>query len=110
MRADEHLQILAPDDVLIRGTRIPLACLIDAWREGFTPEDIVREYPSVTLPQAYALIAHYLANREEVDAYMIRSKTSSDLLHRHLAEAVPPAIERLRRVKATRAGEDSKRE
>ena len=50
----------------IRGTRIMVSVVLDNLAEGLTPEDIVKEYPPVTLEDIRAAIS-YAANltREE---------------------------------------------
>ena len=35
-----------------------------------TPEGIVDSYPSLTTADVYAVLGYYLANRDEVDAYV----------------------------------------
>jgi uncharacterized protein (DUF433 family) len=52
-------------------TRVTLLTLIDAFLEGATPEEICQEYPSVDLADVYAVIAFYLARRDEIDAYLV---------------------------------------
>jgi len=54
----------------VAGTRVTLLTLIDAFHEGATPEEVYQEYPSVSLPDVYAVIAFYLGRPDEVDAYL----------------------------------------
>jgi uncharacterized protein (DUF433 family) len=55
----------------VAGTRVTLLTLIDAFLKGDAPEEIYQEYPSVDLADAYAVIAFYLARRDEIDAYLV---------------------------------------
>ena len=51
-------------------TRLTLLTLVDAFQEDATAEEICQEYPSLSLPDVYAVIAFYLAHRDEVDTYL----------------------------------------
>ncbi|MEN3001168.1 MAG: DUF433 domain-containing protein [Armatimonadota bacterium] len=50
----------------IKGTRIMVSVILDNLAEGLTPEEIIQEYPSLTLEDIRAAI-HYAATltREE---------------------------------------------
>jgi len=52
----------------IRGTRIMVAVILDNLAEGSTPEEIVADYPPLTLPDVRAAIAYAatLAREEEL--------------------------------------------
>lgn len=65
--------------------------MLDAYREGLSPEEIAYNYPTLTLEQVYATLTYYLANRSAVDDTARRSARAS-------GEAVPdaPVVARLR--------------
>ena len=44
--------------------------MIDAFREGATPETIVRWFDSLQLADVYAVISHYLRHKEKVEEYL----------------------------------------
>ncbi len=69
--------------IRIGGTRVTLLSVMNAFREGATPEEIAQEYPALTLADVYATIAYYLQNQAEVDAYLTEE--------RHYAEEVRKA-------------------
>jgi uncharacterized protein (DUF433 family) len=52
----------------VKGTRIMVAVILDNLAEGLTPEDIVEEYPPLTLEDVRATIAYAaaLAREEEL--------------------------------------------
>jgi len=54
----------------VADTRVTLLTLIEAFLEGAAPEEIYQDYPSVGLADVYAVIAFYLGNRDEIDAYL----------------------------------------
>jgi uncharacterized protein (DUF433 family) len=56
--------------VRIGATRITLDTLVGAFLNGCTAEEIAMKYPSLDLADVYAVIAHYLWNRAEIDGYL----------------------------------------
>lgn len=66
------LLIRSPDvcggRVRIHGTRITVNQIAVMYKRGYSAEDIANEYPHLTMAQVYAALAHYHANREEIEA------------------------------------------
>jgi uncharacterized protein (DUF433 family) len=62
----------------VSGTRVPLETVVHAFRQGATPEEIVQDFPSLTLAQVYAVLAYYLGNRANVDAYVAQQAALSE--------------------------------
>jgi len=60
------------DDGVVRvgGTRVTLDTIVEAFREGLTPEEIQQQYPSLDLPNVYAAVSYYLHHRHEVEEYL----------------------------------------
>lgn len=57
----------------VGGTRVTLDTVIYTFLEGATAEEIVQKYPSLQLADVYAVVAYYLQNRDEIEAYLNRS-------------------------------------
>lgn len=76
------MQLLAPDpsplvlgsDGVIRigRTRVTLDVIVSVFDAGATPEEIVQQYPSLDLATTYAVVAHVLQHRAEVDHYLAK--------------------------------------
>jgi uncharacterized protein (DUF433 family) len=60
------------DDGVVRvgGTRVTLDTVVEAFREGLTPEEIQQQYPSLELAHVYAAVTYYLRHRSEVEEYL----------------------------------------
>lgn len=55
----------------VSGSRVSLESIIFLFLDGLSPETIVAEsFPTLSLEQVYGAIAHYLAHRAELDAYL----------------------------------------
>ena len=56
----------------------------------------VDSYPSLTTADVYAVIGYYLANREEIDAYVRQRDEQADQLLRDMAASLTPEAHALR--------------
>jgi uncharacterized protein (DUF433 family) len=62
---------LDPNGTLYVGeTRVPLDTVVGVYGMGVSPEEIVRRYDTLRLADVYRVLSYYLANREEIDAYL----------------------------------------
>jgi uncharacterized protein (DUF433 family) len=52
-----------------------ISCL---YNEGLTAEQILEEFPKLTLSAIYAAITYYLANRERMDAELLADEKEAD--------------------------------
>lgn len=68
----DPLPLAADEGGVLRvgATRISLDTLVTAFLEGATAEEIVQQYPSLLLPDVYAVISHYLRHPVEVNDYL----------------------------------------
>jgi len=75
-RADttERVPVHTDADGVIRisGTRVTLDTLVAAFDAGATAEEMVQQYPSVALADAYSVIAYYLRHQSEIREYITR--------------------------------------
>ena len=86
----DHLYIVRQDNILrgepiIKGTRTPVRAIVENWRLGYAPEEIVAELPHLTLAAVFDALSYYCDHQEEIDEYIERNRiTDEDLLNRHL--------------------------
>jgi uncharacterized protein (DUF433 family) len=84
LKMDEH------GYVRVIGTRVGLDVIVYSFREGSTPEEIVQQYPTVKLADAYSVIAYYLREREDVDKYIQEQEEESDRMRAEIEARFPP--------------------
>lgn len=65
-----YLDIQSDDDIRIKGRRIGIEHIIYAYNEGYSPEEISNRFSGVDLKIIYSLIAWYLHNRAQIDAFI----------------------------------------
>ena len=56
--------------VRVGDTRVTLDTVLALFSEGVSPEEIARRFDALRLADVYAVVAYYLDNREDVDAYL----------------------------------------
>ena len=68
----ERVPVQTDADGVIRvgDTRVTLDTLVASFDAGATAEEIAQQYPSVSLPDVYTVIAYYLRQQSEVRAYL----------------------------------------
>jgi uncharacterized protein (DUF433 family) len=62
-------------DIRLTGHRIGLLHLVDRYNEGYSPEAILCDYPTLTLVLIYKTITFYLDHQAEVDAYVATTRS-----------------------------------
>ena len=75
----------------VGGTRVRLDTVIGAFQNGCLAEEILFQYPAISLPDIYAVIAYYLQNREEVEAYLAERRLLREEAEREIEVRFPSA-------------------
>jgi len=52
---------------VIKGTRIPVASLVNHYRSGMSVEEIIEGYPSLSPAQLFDVLSYYFDNKDEID-------------------------------------------
>jgi uncharacterized protein (DUF433 family) len=79
----------------IAGSRVSLDSIVYAFLNGQTAESIAQSFPALTLEQVYGSIAFYLANKPEIDAYLVQSEAGFEALRQASREADPMFYQKL---------------
>lgn len=105
MQLEDYFEFFDPDDIRIKGHRIGIDDVIKYYLDGYSPDQILEELPSLNLEKIYATLTYYLQNRRQMDAYMLRlAKWREERYQEWLANLSPLAL-RLRAIKAQREQE-----
>lgn len=64
----EHVE-KREDEYYVTHTRVPVGVIIAAWKRNPSPEDIVDQFPSLSLADVYGVVSYYLDHRPEMDAH-----------------------------------------
>jgi uncharacterized protein (DUF433 family) len=76
----------------VAGTRISLDSVVHPFKNGASPESILRSFPLIgSLEKVYGAITFYLANKDAVEAFL----SDQERLSQALADKQPPLPESL---------------
>ena len=96
-----------PDGFIrLTGHRIGLQHLVHYYSEGYSPEMLASEYPTLSLALIYKVIGFYLETQADVDQYIAQCQEAIDL-QRAAARPGPSRAELLRRLDAVRVAESA---
>ncbi len=84
--ATRHPYIVRDDTILsgepiIKGTRTPVRAIVENWRLGLSPEEIVVHLPHLTLAQVFDALSYYSDNKDEIHGYIEKNKIPENLIH-----------------------------
>src|SRR5579871_4579171 len=79
--------------VRVGKSRVSLDLIVEQYENGMTPEDLVRAYDTLELPDVHAVIAYYLRHRGAVQAYLKQREAEAQAL-RATIEAERPRVSR----------------
>ncbi len=77
------------------GTRISLDSIVYAFRRGLLPESIAQSYPLLDLEKVYGAIAFYLANRSDIDDYLMAEEQAFEAMPQPLHADAPSLYQKL---------------
>ena len=61
---------------VIAGTKFPVKSVVFyILKQGMTPEELIKEFSHLTLPQVYDALSYYYDNREEIDKELSLSES-----------------------------------
>ena len=82
-------------DIRLTGHRIGLFHMVKYYNEGYSPEMLAEQFPTLELALIHKVIAFYLENRAEVDVYV--ANYDAELEQQRAAAPQGPSLAELRR-------------
>ena len=81
----EHHYIVKDDLILgrepiIKGTRTPVRGVVELWRLGYSPEEIPRELPHLTLAAVFDALSYYIDHQDEVNRHIELNRVPDEIL------------------------------
>jgi uncharacterized protein (DUF433 family) len=95
MTLPDFLTMDAAGEIRLAGHRIGLWHLVHYYNEGYSPEMLVCQYPTLPLALVHKVIAFYLENRAVVDAYA--AACQEEVNRQRQAQRPPVDVATLRR-------------
>jgi uncharacterized protein (DUF433 family) len=84
--ATEHAYIVRDPAILygepvVNGTRTPVRAVVENWRLGLAPEEIVVHLPHLTLAQVFDALSYYSDHQDEIESYISKNKIPENLVN-----------------------------
>lgn len=80
---------LANGGARVLGTRVPLELVLWSYKQGMRPDEIVACYGTLELADVHAVIAYYLRNTEEMEAYLRETEAAAEQAYAEWQAANP---------------------
>jgi uncharacterized protein (DUF433 family) len=65
---------------IIKGTPTPVRAIVETWRQGVFPEEILKLWPHLTLAQVFDALSYYSEHQEEINEYIQRNRILAHLI------------------------------
>ncbi len=70
----------------IKGTRVTVADVVLWTEQGMSPDELVTEFPQLSLADVYAALAYYHDNRESIDRQIDESEQFASALRSNVGQ------------------------
>lgn len=74
MELQDYFDFNSEIDIRIKGHRIAIQHILNKYRQGKGPDELLRRFPTLSMEKIYATILYYLANKKEVEVYLERER------------------------------------
>ncbi len=82
----EHGEV---ERIRIKGHRVAIEMVVEEFKAGAQPKEILERFPTLTMEKVYAAITYYLHNQEAVEAYFERGKRIEDAYYQDYLRGGP---------------------
>lgn len=85
MRSTAHCYIITDEEILggepiIHGTRTPVRAIVELWRSGLAPEEILAHLPHLGLAEIFDALSYYHDHRAEIEGYIEENRIPENLV------------------------------
>ncbi len=71
-------QSILGGEPIITGTRTPVRAVVESWRLGIAPEEIIVHLPHLTLAQVFDALSYFADYQAEITEYIERNRIAED--------------------------------
>jgi uncharacterized protein (DUF433 family) len=72
---------ISQDEPVIIGTGIRVRILVEYWRAGTPPEELLQAFPHLTLAQVFDALSYYQDHQPEINSLIEQNRVDPSLLH-----------------------------
>ncbi len=107
MQLEDYFDFLSPTDIRLKGHRVGIDTVLSYYLEGYTPEEIAANLPTLSLEEIHATITYYLHNRHQTDTYLAALDDWREQHYQEWCNNPSPVVQRLQAIKAAKARQAS---
>ena len=79
----EHPYIIRDNDIpegepVVKDTRTPVRAIVEWWKFGASPDEILENLPHLTLSQVFDALSYYADHRDEIEKYIAENIVERD--------------------------------
>lgn len=101
-KLEDYFDFLSIDDIRLKGHRIGIDHVLEYYLDGYSPEEIQANLPSLNLEEIHATITYYLHNKSQINYYLERLAKRRETDYQQWNSHPSPLVQRLRAEKARR--------
>lgn len=102
IKLEDYFEFDSADDIRIKGHRIGIEDILNYYLEGYNPEEINNNLPTLTLEEIHATITYYLHNRSQIDRYLRNLEQERENNYQKFIANPPGIVQKLQAEKARR--------
>jgi uncharacterized protein (DUF433 family) len=106
MQLENYFEFLAEDDIRLKGHRIGIEDILKYHLNGYSPEEILSELPSLNLEKIYATLTYYHQNQTAINAYLFNVNQRREQNYQNWQKESSPLIQRLKQAQAQKLEEN----
>jgi uncharacterized protein (DUF433 family) len=91
IKLEDYFEFHSADDIRLKGHRVNIEDVLNYYLEGYTPEEINVNLPTLDLEKIHATITFYLHERSQIELYLKRVEKRQENNYQGFV-ANPPAI------------------
>jgi uncharacterized protein (DUF433 family) len=107
MQLEDYFDFLSPTDIRLKGHRIGIDTVLSYYLDGYTPEEIAANLPTLSLESIYASITYYHHNRAQVDIYLSELDHWREKRYQEWCLNPSTVVQRLQEIKSAKARQAS---
>ena len=102
IKLEDYFEFHSADNIRLIGHRIGIEDILKYYLEGYTPEEINLNLPSLSLEKIYATVTYYLHNKEQIDRYLSRIEQDRENSYQDFITNSPAIVQKLKAEKTRR--------
>jgi uncharacterized protein (DUF433 family) len=103
IKLEDYFYFQSENDIRIKGHRIGIEDVLNYYLEGFAPEEIQANLPTLSLEEIHATITYYLHQRSQVDLYLKKLQKNKEQSYQKFKSNTPAIVQKLKKIKAERS-------